>query len=247
VRIALEYVESRAQFGRTLTSFPLVRQQLADAQADIYVAETVVRLACDLDARGQDIGLVSLVAKVFASELAWDSIDRAIQLMGGTGYMEESGVARRLRDVRVTRIFEGANDVLRLHLALSALQWPRADLETCPQLSVPAHAAIFVHAFERSASAILMLRKKYGFRFFDQQVLQSHLADTILCAVGILAILLRAESESKILGSNGLSTLAELALDRLSARLDHARLQLDCEATCRRQTLADAIFESMRK
>ena len=58
----------------------------------------------------------SLAAKVFCSEGDWTVSDVALQLFGGLGYIEESGVPMLLRDARITRIFEGANDVLMVHL-----------------------------------------------------------------------------------------------------------------------------------
>lgn len=55
-------------------------------------------------------------------ENAWRVCDRAIQLHGGMGFMKECGLERILRDLRIFRIFEGANDVLRLFIALSGIQ-----------------------------------------------------------------------------------------------------------------------------
>jgi hypothetical protein len=63
-------------------------------------------------------------AKVFCSEGAFALADLAIQLHGGSGYIEDTGMALLLRDSRVTRIFEGANDVLRTHAGLMELTQP---------------------------------------------------------------------------------------------------------------------------
>lgn len=57
--------------------------------------------------------------QVFASEAAWHTTDEAIQVLGGMGFMKESGLERVLRDLRIFRIFEGTNDILRLFVALS--------------------------------------------------------------------------------------------------------------------------------
>lgn len=59
------------------------------------------------------------IFKCFASEAAWYVCDEAIQIMGGMGYMKETGLERVLRDLRIFRIFEGTNDILRLFVALT--------------------------------------------------------------------------------------------------------------------------------
>lgn len=59
----------------------------------------------------------------FASEAAWWVCDEAIQILGGMGYMKDTGLERVLRDLRVFRIFEGTNDVLRIFVVLSGLQY----------------------------------------------------------------------------------------------------------------------------
>lgn len=62
---------------------------------------------------------VCVVAQVFASDSAWTVVDEAIQVMGGMGYMKATGLERVLRDLRIFRIFEGTNDILRLFVALT--------------------------------------------------------------------------------------------------------------------------------
>lgn len=62
--------------------------------------------------------MTSLV-QIFGSEAAWHVVDEAIQIMGGMGFMKETGLERVLRDLRIFRIFEGTNDILRLFVALT--------------------------------------------------------------------------------------------------------------------------------
>lgn len=57
--------------------------------------------------------------QIFASEAAWHTTDEAIQVLGGMGFMKEAGLERVLRDLRIFRIFEGTNDILRLFVALT--------------------------------------------------------------------------------------------------------------------------------
>lgn len=56
---------------------------------------------------------------MFASEAAWSVTDEAIQILGGMGFMKDCGLERVLRDLRIFRIFEGTNDILRLFVALT--------------------------------------------------------------------------------------------------------------------------------
>jgi hypothetical protein len=79
---------------------------------------------------GEHLSARSIAAKVFCSEGGWEIADTALQLHGGSGYVEETGIALLLRDARVTRIFEGANDVLRVRLGLleATSPPPRASL-----------------------------------------------------------------------------------------------------------------------
>jgi very long chain acyl-CoA dehydrogenase len=61
----------------------------------------------------------TIYLQCFASESAWYVCDEAIQIMGGMGFMKETGLERVMRDLRIFRIFEGTNDILRLFVALT--------------------------------------------------------------------------------------------------------------------------------
>lgn len=61
---------------------------------------------------------------MFASEAAWTVVDESIQILGGMGFMRATGLERVLRDLRIFRIFEGTNDILRLFVALTGLCTP---------------------------------------------------------------------------------------------------------------------------
>lgn len=76
----------------------------------------------NMDRGSQDYHLEAAISKVFASEAAWYVCDEAIQIMGGMGFMKETGLERIMRDLRIFRIFEGTNDILRLFVALTGIQ-----------------------------------------------------------------------------------------------------------------------------
>ena len=116
----------RVQFGKPLDKLAVVREQLADMAAWIFAARALVD---QTTADEENLEVSSLSAKVFASECSGEVCDLAIQLHGGAGYIEETGIPLLLRDTRITRIFEGANDVLRIHRGLFSVvaEAPAAD------------------------------------------------------------------------------------------------------------------------
>lgn len=124
IRRAMDHVSTRRQFGRPLGALEVVREHLARMSALSFAMEALV----DEVAREPEESLAvrSLAAKVFASEQGWRVVDQALQLHGGSGFIEETGLAVMLRDLRVTRIFEGANDVLLTHLGAHELSRPAA-------------------------------------------------------------------------------------------------------------------------
>jgi hypothetical protein len=77
-----------------------------------FAMGALVRWTAKAEAQPELLARRSLAAKVIASEGAFEIADRALQLHGGSGYIEDSGLSLLLRDARITRIFEGANDVL---------------------------------------------------------------------------------------------------------------------------------------
>merc|ERR1739846_158856 len=81
-----------------------------------------------MDAKYQDYHLEAAISKVFASDSAWFVTDEAIQILGGMGYMKDCGIEKVMRDLRIFRIFEGTNDILRLFVALTGIQYAGGHL-----------------------------------------------------------------------------------------------------------------------
>lgn len=115
--IANAYASSRVQFGKEISSFQAVEFMLADMAVDIYAAKSMLyRLAAEVD-RGLDRKIVHARAsalKLFCSEMAGRVVDKALQILGGRGYMRENAVERLYRDVRVDRIWEGTSEIQRV-------------------------------------------------------------------------------------------------------------------------------------
>jgi acyl-CoA dehydrogenase family protein 9 len=152
------YGEARTQFGAPLASFEVTQRKLATTAAEAYAADAMVgALAAALDAGTVDAALEAACAKVFASEMIWRATDEMVQLAGGRGFVQPWPYERYLRDARIQRIFEGANEVLRLFIGLSGIQEPAEELqELAAALRRPLQNWVLVsgHAAQRVKSAL---------------------------------------------------------------------------------------------
>lgn len=114
--IADAHARKRVQFGRPIREFQAIEFMLADMAVDIMAAKsTLYRVAWEIDA-GIDRRAVHARAsavKLLSSEMAGRVLDRAVQILGGRGYMRDSAVERLYRDVRVDRIWEGTSEIQR--------------------------------------------------------------------------------------------------------------------------------------
>jgi len=124
-----EYAEQRIQFSAPLASFEITQRKFAQIAADAYASDAMVGHLASLADRGDDHALEAACAKVFASELLWHAADEMVQVAGGRGFVQPWPYERVLRDVRINRIFEGANEVLRLFIALNGVQGPAEQLK----------------------------------------------------------------------------------------------------------------------
>jgi alkylation response protein AidB-like acyl-CoA dehydrogenase len=124
LKLASAHVQQRKQFGRVLAAQEVVQQQLWAMGVRLFGMRALVEAAAQAEGDFEQLARLTSSAKVLCSEGAWEVCDTALQLHGGAGYIEETGLAVLLRDARVTRIFEGANDVLLTHLGLMELAKP---------------------------------------------------------------------------------------------------------------------------
>ncbi|WP_069064511.1 acyl-CoA dehydrogenase family protein [Sphingobium sp. RAC03] len=117
--IAVAYAKDRKSFGKPIIEHQAVGFRLADLATRLEAARQLVLNA----ARVKDAGLPCLIeasmAKLFASEAAEQIVSGALQTLGGYGYLEEYGVAKIYRDVRVCQIYEGTSDIQRMVIARS--------------------------------------------------------------------------------------------------------------------------------
>lgn len=159
---AFQYVQDRRQFGQSLANFGLIQKKMIDMAAWFYAAESVTyRCGADIDrafaAMGGDpvgnrkaaeeMAVECSACKVMSTELESLIVDEALQVYGGYGFTEEFPLARIYRDARVSRIYEGTNEINRVFLAdrlvrrLSATQSELKEVDENPV------SRMFVQAF----------------------------------------------------------------------------------------------------
>ena len=121
--LAAAQATQRRQFDSRIADFEMIRAKFARMVVNTYALESMVYLTAGLIDRGlADYSLEGACCKVFGTETVWQSINDALQIAGGNGFMEEYPYGRALRDSRVNMIFEGTNEILRVLIALSGMK-----------------------------------------------------------------------------------------------------------------------------
>ncbi|MEP6813898.1 MAG: acyl-CoA dehydrogenase family protein, partial [Actinomycetota bacterium] len=110
----VSYAGERRQFGKTISSFQLVQELLADMSVELEAARLLTWRAALLADSGQRHTLESSVAKYYASEVSVRAANAAVQVHGGYGYVDEYPVGKYLRDARVTTLYEGTSQIQKL-------------------------------------------------------------------------------------------------------------------------------------
>jgi acyl-CoA dehydrogenase len=119
---ALRYAMERKQFGQPIAEFQLVQAMLADSQAELYAARSMVVDAARARDEGRDVTLEASCCKLFASEMCGRVADRAVQIHGGAGYVSDYAAERFYRDVRLFRIYEGTSQIQQLVIARNMIK-----------------------------------------------------------------------------------------------------------------------------
>ncbi|MHC4217473.1 MAG: acyl-CoA dehydrogenase family protein [Planctomycetota bacterium] len=130
MNLSVEYANQRTQFGQSIGSFELIKEKLAEMASRTYAVESAAYLTAGLADRGiKDFSLESAVCKVMGSEMLWYTVNEALQIHGGNGYMEEFPFGRMMRDARINLIFEGTNEILRVFIAGMGVRGPGGELK----------------------------------------------------------------------------------------------------------------------
>ncbi len=119
---AVRYATEREQFGVAIIKHQAIGNMLADAATWLDAAELLTLRAADLKGRNLPFSQEASMAKLFASEHAGKICDIALQVHGGFGYTRDFPIERNVRDVRVTRIYEGTSEIQRIVIARNLLR-----------------------------------------------------------------------------------------------------------------------------
>ena len=114
---AIEYVKDRKQFGRPIAAFQTTQFKIADMQTKIDAARLLTWRAAVAKDNHENYTAPAAMAKLFASDVANYVCREAVQLMGGYGYCREYAVERNLRDAKITEIYEGTSEVMKMVIA----------------------------------------------------------------------------------------------------------------------------------
>lgn len=127
----LDYARQRVQHGKPIARHQLVQEHIAAIELARAATAALIRQAAEAKQRSDDrpddpqaqdaADLLAAQAKLFASNAAWEAADRAVQVFGGRGWSELYRVGRHLQDVRVCRIYEGTDEILKLKIAAAVL------------------------------------------------------------------------------------------------------------------------------
>ena len=110
----IKYTKERKQFGRRISQFQNTQFQLADMKTKAEAAQLLVYRAADAKQNKIPYSHYAAMAKLFASETASDVTRRCLQLFGGYGYTKDYPIERMMRDAKITEIYEGTSEVMRM-------------------------------------------------------------------------------------------------------------------------------------
>jgi butyryl-CoA dehydrogenase len=114
VDACLDYAAERRQFGRSIATFQLVQELIADTAVETEAARMLAWRAAFLADAGEPYTLAASQAKYYASEVAVRAANAAVQVHGGYGYVDEFPVQKYLRDARVSTLYEGTSQIQKL-------------------------------------------------------------------------------------------------------------------------------------
>ena len=228
LRQALAYAQERQQFGRRIASFGLVQEKLAEMAVRIFLLEAMIyrtggliegaRQASDTPVKSvEEYAVECAIDKVYGSEAAGLVMDELVQIYGGYGFIEEYPAARAYRDARISRLYEGTNEINRLLITgmlLRRAQRGRLPLLAACRTAVDETGAGVARAAVRGPAdgggplgdelarvgrakqaclfAAGVAAEKYGEALGEQQEILARLADVIIEVFAMESGVLRA-------------------------------------------------------
>lgn len=163
---AVTYAKERVQFGKPIGFQQAISFKIADMATKLRTARFLVYSAAELKDNHKPFGMESAMAKQYASDIALEVTNEALQIFGGTGYLKGMEVERMYRDAKITTIYEGTNEIQRIVIASHILGKP--PKEEGSSASRP-----------KKAAPITGIRKKVIFRDGDAKAQVNSLAEAL--------------------------------------------------------------------
>ncbi|MEW5911196.1 MAG: acyl-CoA dehydrogenase family protein [Thermodesulfobacteriota bacterium] len=123
LELSIDYAKQRVQFGKPIAEFQSIQNMLAEMATQIYAGRQMLyHAACLRDQKGAAVVKEAAMVKLFCTGMANRVADMAVQIHGGMGYMKDFPVERFYRDLRLTRIYEGTDEIQRLVIARALIK-----------------------------------------------------------------------------------------------------------------------------
>ena len=240
---AVRYAKGRKQFGKSIAEFGLIKHKIAEMGVRCFVGDAMVfRALGDVDealnqVNPDDVPAVLKTIEEFAIECSinkvWSSealayvVDEALQVYGGNGYSREFPAERAYRDARITRIYEGTNEINRLIIGtrLAKNAWTAApDEAKAPSGALTPERSLLARAKRLTRWALGLASQTYGKGLSAEQEVVGRLADMAIEVYALESAILRAE---KMSGRGGALAATAVGMVRVFAadsvdRLSHA-------------------------
>ncbi|MDB5075282.1 MAG: acyl-CoA dehydrogenase [Chloroflexi bacterium] len=258
--LATPYSRERRAFGKPIGDFGLIRQKLAAIAAEAYAAESLVYRAAGLmegsvharpespTAGLEEFAIEASISKVFGSEVLAFAVDEGVQIFGGYGFMQEYPIEGAYRDARISRIFEGTNEINRLLISGTLFRRAMegrvplmdvyADIETRVNEGTPPPVAVegdlhaAADALERAKHALIVAAMKGVMprmsRMEEEQEFLASVADGMINIFAVDSAITRAVQSAKLGHRDAAhhSLAARLATFRLLPRVRTAIEQI---------------------
>ncbi len=239
---AIAYSNERHQFGRPISSFGLIKHKLAEMAVRCYVGDAIVWRTLgmidtaleNVDSKDPMQALKAIeqyavecsIIKVWTSEALAVVTDETVQVYGGYGYSKDYPAERAYRDARITRIYEGTNEINRIIIPTRLLKGPArdhlpnleeklSDILDHTEIDVSTEGLTFAHRVmanvkETARLCLAVLRQHFGDRLSEEQESVALVADIVAEAYAIESALLRAE---KMIANNSADANCEIVID----------------------------------
>lgn len=166
---ALAYAKERVQFGKPIAFQQNLSFKLADMATQLRASRLMIYSAAELKSNHQPYSMEAAMAKLYASDCTHKIVDEALQIHGGSGFIKGIDVERFYRDAKITMIYEGTNEIMRLVIANHIIGRPpkkaRAVVEKAEPITGIRKNQIFTGTPQEAVDQLVAALKKDGYDF----------------------------------------------------------------------------------